>query len=379
MNSKMMLSYDALKGAREAHHAAINELLDPQKIKPNVVGVGVGVKWTNGQPTGKPSVLVLVTQKVRSGLSQREMIPSQVADMPTDVVTIGFPFAGVGMMPFTGNAPAVDGVRNPLMVSEAPTQQRAFLGLTQAPAVVAQEKRLARRIRPAQGGWSVGHYQMTSGTIGACVYDFLPGATVSPPEPGFGQPSRYYILGNSHILANCNAGAPGDPILQPSPLDGGIDPADRIATLSRFIPLTFEPPVPRHLHQNLVDAAIAEGKFHDLERTIHWSGPVRGWTPRSQVGVGQPVKKAGRATDLTFGRIIATQVTLDVHYPGGRVARFNDQIITTCMSAGGDSGSLVLSREDDKAVGLLFAASPFITVVNQFENIRSLLQIEIWP
>lgn len=376
MNSKMMLSYDALKGAREAHQAAINDLLDPQKIKPNVVGAGVGVKWTNGQPTGKPCVTVLVTQKVRSGLSQRDMIPTQVADMPTDVVTVGYPFAGVGAMPVT-SLPSADGAHNSLLISEVQAPQRATLGL--APAHLTTQEKLAHRIRPAQGGWSVGHYQMTSGTIGACVYDFLPGATVSPPEPGIGDPARFYILSNSHVLANCNQGTPGDPILQPSPLDGGVDPEDRIATLSRFVPITFEPPVPRHLHQNRVDAAIAEGKFHDLDRTIHWSGPVRGWLPRAQIGVGRPIKKTGRTTHLTFGRIIATQVTLDVSYPGGRVARFHDQIITTRMSAGGDSGSLVISQDDEKAIGLLFAASPFITVVNQFENIRSLLQVEIWP
>src|SRR5258708_5918345 len=108
MNSKQFLSYDALKGAREAHQVAINDLLDPQKIKPNVVGAGVGVKWTNGQPTGKPCVMVLVTQKVRQGLSQRDMIPSQVADMPTDVVAVGYTFAGVGMMPVT-NLPSQNG------------------------------------------------------------------------------------------------------------------------------------------------------------------------------------------------------------------------------------------------------------------------------
>jgi hypothetical protein len=378
MNSKMMLSYDALKGAREAHRTAINELLDPQKIKPNVVGAGVGVKWTNGQPTGKQSVLVLVTQKVQSGLSQRDMIPTQIADMPTDVVTVGYPFAGVGMLPATSSLPSMNGAHNSLLVAEVPTQQRAAPGFGQVVPMAAPEK-LARRRRPAQGGWSVGHYQMTSGTIGTCVYDFLPEASMSPPQQGIGTPSKYYILSNSHVLANFNNGAPGDPILQPSPLDGGTDPADRIATLSRFVPLTFEPPVPRFLHQNTVDAAIAEGEFHELDRTIHWSGPVRGWTPKSQIGIGLPLKKSGRATNLTLGRIIATHVTIDVHYPGGKVARFNDQIISTRMSAGGDSGSLVVNPENDQAVGLLFAASPFVTIINQFENIRNLLQIEVWP
>ena len=47
------------------------------------------------------------------------------------------------------------------------------------------------------------------------------------------------------------------------------------------------------------------------------------------------------------------------------------------MSAGGDSGSLVLSADDRRAVGLLFAGSPLATIVNQFENARLLLQVKV--
>jgi hypothetical protein len=36
------------------------ELLDPEEPRANVVGVGTGVKWSKGEPTGKPSVIVLV-------------------------------------------------------------------------------------------------------------------------------------------------------------------------------------------------------------------------------------------------------------------------------------------------------------------------------
>ncbi len=51
--------------------------------------------------------------------------------------------------------------------------------------------------------------------------------------------------------------------------------------------------------------------------------------------------------------MVAINATVDVGYGGGKVARFTDQIITTPMSAGGDSGSLILSAEDNQAVGLL--------------------------
>jgi hypothetical protein len=178
------------------------------------------------------------------------------------------------------------------------------------------------------------------------------------------------------VLADSNAGSPGDPILQPGPFDGGTDPADRIARLSAFVPITFDPPTPLANHNNLVDAAVAQGEFHDLDREIYWIGYIQAWRRKRAVRVGTVVQKTGRTTNYTLGRITAVRATVDVNYGGGRVARFRDQIVTTAMSAGGDSGSLV-STTDDVAVGLLFAGSSVATIVNQIENVRSLLRVEV--
>ena len=178
------------------------------------------------------------------------------------------------------------------------------------------------------------------------------------------------------MLANSNAGSIGDAVLQPGPFDGGTDPADRIATLSRFVPIGLTPAVPLAQQNNLVDCAIAEGQFHDLNREIYWVGDVRGWRRKSLVTVGTLVKKTGRTTNFTTGRITAINATIDVNYGGGQVARFKDQIVTTNMSAGGDSGSLVLTL-DNVAIGLLFAGSPSSMIANHFENVRSLLKVEV--
>jgi hypothetical protein len=88
------------------------------------------------------------------------------------------------------------------------------------------------------------------------------------------------------------------------------------------------------------------------------------------------VKKVGRTTNLSMGRIIVTDATIDVSYGTAGVARFRDQILTTNISAGGDSGSLVCSL-DNVALGLLFAGSNVVTVVNHIENVRTLLRVEI--
>ena len=332
---KLELAAPAAEGLRKACATAVDELLDPQKPRANVRGIGVGVKWKDGQPTGEPVVLVLVTHKLpKEQLGHGEVVPTKVDTLPTDVLAIGDIFAG-----------------------------------EQAPDAGIQS--LAKRIRPAKGGYSVGHKNITAGTIGTCVYDILPGGTVSPPAHGVGIPPRYYILSNNHVLANTNAASIGDAVLQPGPIDGGIDPADRIATLSRFVPINFAAGA-----GNLVDAAIAQAQFHDLDREIYWSGPVRGWRRKTGVTVGMVVKKTGRTTNFTTGRITAINATINVNYGGGKVGRFVDQIVTTNMSAGGDSGSLVTTL-DNVAVGLLYAGSSVAMIANQIENVRALLRVEV--
>jgi hypothetical protein len=338
--SRMLLAEAEAAEVAKAQHTVADDFLDPARVLPNVNGLAAGIKWKDGRPTGEPAILVLVDHKVAPDeLAAGQAIPKKLGGMQTDVLAIGSPT----ILP--GDAAADGGIQT-----------------------------LARRIRPAEGGYSVGHYRITAGTIASCVYDILPGGGVSPPVHGVGVPARYYILSNNHVLANSNLGLLGDPVLQPGPYDGGVDPSDRIARLSRFIPLVYGPTA-----RNLVDAAIAEGPFHDLDREIYWIGTVDGWRRRAGVTVGMTVMKTGRTTNFTTGRVTAINAIVSVGgYPGGPV-RFVDQIVTTNISAGGDSGSLVLTRQGccRIAVGLLFAGSSVATIVNQIENVRALLRVEV--
>jgi hypothetical protein len=370
--SKMELTEAQATELREPVALVSEEFLDPAKKPANVVGVAAGVKWTGGEPTGKAALLVLVDQKLpEDALRKSDLIPKRLQNKPTDVLAVGQPFAGQF-------APPGDGVTE---IAPKPAEEAlARADLLTRPDLLVKEREafehryeqlevgsqvLARRMRPAEGGYSVGHVTVTAGTIATCVYDV--GASV---------PARFYILSNNHVLANSNAAVAGDAILQPGRVDGGTDPADRIARLSRFIPITFDPPTPRAQHRNLVDAAVAEGQFHDLDREIYWIGYARGWRQRVNVRVGTAVHKTGRTTNYTQGRITAVNATIDVNYGSGRVARFLDQIVTTPMSAGGDSGSLVTTL-DNVALGLLFAGSPQATILNQIEHVRSLLRVEV--
>jgi hypothetical protein len=343
-SGKMMLPASDVQSLLNATNEATSEFLEADKPRSNVVGVAAGVKWKNGEPTGEPAVLVLVTHKVaKQSLSKADLVPAKLQNIQTDVLSVGEPIAGEG--------PIDIGIQT-----------------------------LTKKVRPAGGGYSVGHFQITAGTIATCVYDLLPGASTNPLNPvhGVGIPSRFYILSNNHVLANVNAGPVGAPILQPGPADGGVNPADRIATLSRFIPIQLTPAVPLAAQNNIVDCAVAEGEFFNLNREIYWSGCVRGWRVRDKVlaMVGQTVKKTGRTTNFTTGRITAVNATIDVNFGGGRVGRMKDQIVTTNMSAGGDSGSLIMTL-DNVAIGLLFAGSPTSMIANQIQNVRSMLRVEV--
>jgi hypothetical protein len=227
---------------------------------------------------------------------------------------------------------------------------------------VATEQ-LHQRTRPVLGGYSVGHYNVTAGTIATACY-----AMGTFP----GMPQQFYILSNNHVLANSNNAKMGDPILQPGPYDGGRYPRDMIGRLSRFIPIRFK--TATNIPINYVDAAIAEVPFHLANREIYWLGFVKDlyFAPN----VGDILQKVGRTSNFTTGRVQSINATVDVNYGNGRVARFAHQILTTCMSAGGDSGSLVTTL-DEQAVGLLFAGSPYVTVINNILYVQSLLNIRI--
>jgi hypothetical protein len=305
---------------------------DALLAKENVVGVGVGHKITAETDTGEPCLTVFVSQKLdRELIRVNDMIPATIQNFKADVVETGDIFAGIDA------------------AEELPEAQEEEVGI----------EALRVRVRPVEGGYSVGHFRITAGTYATAVYDVRPYPSI---------PRKYYVLSNNHVLANSNAARIGDPILQPGPYDGGTYPRDMIARLSRFVPIRFGGP------RNYVDAAIAEGDFHVLDREIYWIGYVKG--VRFMTKPGEIVQKTGRTTNYTTGKVTSINATVNVNYGGGRVAKFYRQILTTNMSAGGDSGSLLCDMNEN-AVGLLFAGSSTVTVHNHIWYVQSLLGIRI--
>jgi PKD repeat protein len=218
--------------------------------------------------------------------------------------------------------------------------------------------------RPVPTGVSVGHPNVTAGSIGFRVKD------------GAG---NVFILSNNHVLANQNNASIGDAALQPGAYDGGTDPADRIGTLYDFEPIEFARG--RRVPKNAMDAAIAQTSTAMLGYSTPSGGYGTPGTTVVQPSVGLAVQKYGRTTGLTHGTVSEVNVTVDVCYEGyifcTKSARFTKQFAVTpgTFSGGGDSGSgIVIDNANADVVGLLFAgssdrtiATPIGPVLNRFD------------
>lgn len=296
---------------------------------PNIVGIAFGRRRAHGQATDEPAMVVYLASKA----PKRFVPPSRL--LPRRMY--------VG-----GDCVEVDVVET---------------GFLYPLSFTARE-------RPAPQGVSIAHTAVTAGTLGAVVVDNTDGADC--------------ILSNNHVIANQNAASIGDKIVQPGPFDGGVSPADDIATLKRFVTIAAT--------GNTVDAAIADidrpggvatvvdqvknnlmpvaTKDHpavgllfagscnrtimnpiaDVLAQLNISFPSGG-SSTTGADIGLAVEKVGRTTEYTTSSVLEIDATVTIGYDFGN-ATFDNQITTAWMSDPGDSGSLVCAGgaggEEDK-------------------------------
>jgi hypothetical protein len=204
--------------------------------------------------------------------------------------------------------------------------------------------------RPCPGGYSVAHPRFTAGTLGG----------VARVGSDWG-----YILSNNHVLASSNSGAVGDPIYQPGVYDGG-GPADTIGLLHRWVPVDVSG------GNNEVDCAFARVlEPPDQNATRHVEG-IGMPGAVADARVGQPVRKAGRTTEVTTGTIVSDNATLRLVYAGGQ-AIFVNQLQYSYMAREGDSGALVWDQSSLTVVGLHFAGSNIASYGNKIRRVLELL------
>ena len=275
-----------------------------------VVGTGVGLN-----PAGRPVIRIFLAHGAVTGL------PSRVDDVPVERVVTGL-----------------------FLVGSDPTT----------------------RARPAPVGFSIGHPDITAGTLGARVKDAA---------------GALYILSNNHVIANSNAASIGDPILQPGPFDGGTS-ADSLAWLSDFQAINFsggsntmDAGVARTVAGSVGFATPTDDAYGAPSSRVFGDGDGDGLFDNKSQLLGLNVMKYGRTTGFTNSQITEINVTVSVCYQTrgpfncAKAATFSDQIgiASETFSAGGDSGSLIVSQSGRNPVGLLFAGSSTRTLANRID------------
>jgi hypothetical protein len=214
---------------------------------------------------------------------------------------------------------------------------------------------LVQRIRPIPGGYSCGHIKITAGTLGGWFID---------------KDGDLVGLSNNHVLTHKNKATRSDIILQPGIYDRSNWTNNRIGNLKSFVKLVR--------NNNLQDAAIVKlSKESWANPETHIIGQPAGFN--DHIKVGDTVQKVGRTTGRTTANVIATNGVVRVQYGWVRrgTLEFEDQIITSDMSRGGDSGSLLMDMNNN-IVGLLFAGSNTITIHNKIRYPREKWGLEIY-
>ena len=288
--------------------------------RPGVTGVDVGHKYIGGKKTGELSIRVHVAEK--KDVPADQQIPKDIEGIRTDVLQNTFVLHPLSMR-MVGVMPQVD----------------------------------VKTYDPLKGGISIGPCRVINGsifagTLGAIVLDNVSNTPMA--------------LSNFHVMAVDDRSQVGDPMTQPSLIDGGLCPNDVVGVLQqRFL-------------GGEVDCAVSRITGRNFTNEIVDIGPISGI---ADVVINEAVRKRGRTTGLTFGTVDGIGLTVTLDYGDGlgnqtltnQITLVVDPTHSARLGDHGDSGSVVVN-EDDEVIGLYFAGDS--TGLTGVANpIRSVLQI----
>lgn len=336
-----------------------NQLLSKLEIvkkelakNPNVLAVGIGVKETNNNFTNEISFRVFVTEKKdKSLLSEKDLIPTQIENIKTDILT-------------------------PYVVSDRP-------------GVCGDERRTLSKHRPLQAGIAISTDSNSYGTLGWF------GALDADDTP--------ILLTNKHVLYDTTSEIRTDKLKTAQPQLGEVSKCcccecgsdnvigESIIGIKDTATLT----------STSVDCAIAKINTEfatDISLTItnDSTSEVLTVTGTAAAVVGQTVRKVGARSGFTTGTVvhigdtavagtdplsnpitIKTGQVLVIPVPEETYQVDDSGNCKLAFSNNGDSGSVILNA-DNKIVALLYGGdettnSVDITFANNINNVLSAL------
>ncbi|MEX2442991.1 MAG: hypothetical protein WD492_05275 [Alkalispirochaeta sp.] len=195
-----------------------------------------------------------------------------------------------------------------------------------------------------------------------------------------------FALSNNHVFGGCNHTTVGHPILSPSANDTGpgLPYPKTLFSHYRFSPLHSGDPL--QMNPSRMDAAIA--KVEDASSVSSMQGSFYD-TPIEPVDPipGTRVKKVGRTTGLTVGKIESLSAwTVALPYKADKfraTVYFEDVAFVRgdngdAFCAAGDSGSLVVTEDETRAVGLVFAVSSIgLGVIIPIKRVLEFFDVEL--
>lgn len=312
-------------------------MIDSIKNKKNVIGHGVGKKITGGKVTDENCIAIFVDKKLTpDAISKKDMIPKKINGIKTDVVETG----KITLMNIDPRS----------------------------------------KIRPAQGGCSISSTKTTAGTFGMVVRkDVADNSTELKKwinylynaftRDDFYKKEARLVISNNHVLANdAFDNKEKDYFLQPGNIDGGVLECI-VGKLYEYVP---------YIHngrgENIVDCALAI-PLNDMDVSDEIIGIGKPLGIGSPV-VGMDVKKSGRTSGVTTGKIQYIDVSVTVNVGIGGDLIFKEQVMTTKMIDPGDSGSIMFDN-NNKVIGMFFAGSSTFSIANKIDNVINELKIKI--
>jgi hypothetical protein len=237
------------------------------------------------------------------------------------------------------------------------------------------------------------------GTSGSNVNSIAAGATaccVGTLGALMQRGQTFFVLSNQHVLTNSGTATVVDAINQPGPAACFVSP-NTVANFSEMSPV--QPVSGSTLAPDNVDAALAQIATGGVDTTgaildLGTAGPssIAAAPPSSTIAVesvGLSVAKSGRTTGLTCSTVSSILTTVTVDYDsscGGPVAfssTFQNQIVISntgaSFAAPGDSGALVVTRDQARPVGLLFAGTSTTAVANPIRDVVNAFTIQGVP
>lgn len=292
---------ESLDAVESKHVQRVREIFQDR----NIVAIGIAKKQTENKDTGELGLCFYVEKKLtRAKMASHKMIPPvlSVAD------------------------------------------RRAVFTDVQQIGKIRPE--INKRKAPLQSGFSVGNARET-GTLGAIVR----------------KGAKYFLLSNSHVLADSGRGKVGDEIIYPGEADSS-GKTQKVAVLSNILKFKQGDDF-----LNRVDAALAaidKDFIDEIDFSIRGAkAPLATIAPAR----GMKIVTRGRTSGDTEGEVQDVHFSVVLPYEGLGQIGFIDQVKCTHYSKPGDSGSIIVDQKSKKIVGLHFAGSGNASIFNPIAEV----------